>query len=236
MSTFLELVNLARSEAGVAGSDLTTLTGTLNQESTRFKNWVLYEWKRLQARHPDWQFLRTSFQFNTVASQASYTPVQAQATTDGTSSTASILADWKLDSFRISTSGTSFADEVLLGFMTWEQYRNLYQYGYMRSARSRPVVFTQDPTKNIYLGITPDSIYTVNGEFYRTPQILSADTDVPLMPAKYHDLIAFKALRAYGIFMSAPEVIGRADENISVLYPTLCSDQLPTMMSGAPLA
>jgi hypothetical protein len=56
------------------------------------------------------------------------------------------------------------------------------------------------------------------------------------MPTKYHDLIAFKALRAYGIFMSAPEVIGRADENISVLYPTLCSDQLPTMMSGAPLA
>jgi hypothetical protein len=106
----------------------------------------------------------------------------------------------------------------------------------MRSARSKPVVFSVDPQKNLWLGIIPDGIYVVGGEFYRTPQILSADTDVPLMPTKFHELIVYKTLRAYGIFMSAPEVIGRADEVIGTLYASLANDQLPAMRSGPPLA
>lgn len=236
MSTFLELVNLARSEAGVASGDLSTLQGALSQESARFKTWIKNEWVRVQAAHPDWQFLRTSGEFTTTAGQASYTPQQAKATVDGTSTGASIMADWKRDSFRLSTSGASYTDEAILGFMPWDIYRNMYQYGPMRAARSKPVAFTVDPQKNLWLGQAPDGAYVVPYEFYRTPQVLDADADVPLCPDRFHDLIAYRALRAYGIFMSAPEVIGRADNVIDKVYPDLCNDQLPPMMTGNPLA
>ena len=233
---FLELVNLTRSEAGVAGGDLNTLQAGLSLEGQRFKSWVANEWKKIQAEHSDWQFLRSNFEFDTVADQAKYTPQQAKVTDDGTNTGASILASWKLDSLRISTSGNNYADEALAGFLTWEQYRNLYQYGRMRFERSKPVVFTSDPQKNLWFGIIPNGAYTVNGEFYRTPQALSADEDEPLMPERFHSLVAYKALRAYGIFQSAPEVIGRADDVISTLYMDLIADQLPTMQMGAPLA
>lgn len=236
MSTYLQLVNLARSEAGLATGDLVTLQSGLSQESTRFKNWVRDEWRRIQSSHPDWQFLRVAGEFTTVANQAQYTPQQAEATVDGTSTGAAIMASWKRDSFRLSTSGSNYADEVILGFQPWDIYRNMYQYGNMRAVRTKPVVFTVDPQKNLWMGATPDGAYVVNYEFYRTPQELVADADEPLCPARFHDLIAYRALRAYGIFMSAPEVIGRADSMIDTIYPDLANDQLPPMMSGNPLA
>jgi hypothetical protein len=106
----------------------------------------------------------------------------------------------------------------------------------MRSARSRPVVFSIDPQKNLYFGIVPDGAYTIVYEFYRTPITLSADADTPAMPARFHELIAFRALRAYGIFMAAPEVIGRADDQISRIGAELAADQLQVITSGPPLA
>jgi hypothetical protein len=106
----------------------------------------------------------------------------------------------------------------------------------MRTATSRPVCFSVDPQKNLLLGMTPNAAFDVPYEFYRTPQVLSADADVPLMPTRFHELIAYRALRAYGIFMSAPEVIGRADQMIGDIYPDLANDQLPPMLTGRPLA
>lgn len=236
MSTFLSLVNLARSEAGVAGGDLATLQSGLSAESTRFKNWIANAWVDIQTEHPDWEFMRFSNEFDTVANQAGYTPQQAKATNDGTNTGTAILGNWKRDSFRASTSGNNYADEMLMGFMPWWQYRNLYQYGSMRSQRSRPVVFSIDPQKNLYFGIVPDGAYTIVYEYFRTPITLSADADTPAMPDRFHNLIAYRALRAYGIFMAAPEVIGRADEQIFRLSTQLASDQLPIITSGPPLA
>jgi hypothetical protein len=106
----------------------------------------------------------------------------------------------------------------------------------MRSQRSRPVVYSIDPQKNLWFGIVPDIAYTIVYEYYRTPITLVNDNDTPAMPDRFHNLIAYKALRAYGIFMAAPEVIGRADEKISQLEPQLEIDQLPVMVSGPPLA
>lgn len=233
---FLQLVNLARTEAGVAGGDLTTLQGSLSAEAARFKSWVANEWIRVQSKHPDWDFLRFTGEFNTVANQASYTPQQAKATSDGTVSGTAILGNWKRNSFRVSTAGQSYQDEMLCGFMPWDQYRNLYQYGNMRSERSRPVVFSIDPQKNLWFGIIPNGAYTIVYEFFRTPITLSGDADTPAMPDRFHELIAYKALRAYGIFMAAPEVIGRADSQISLMEPQLAADQLPVITSGPPLA
>lgn len=236
MSTLLELVNLARTEAGVAGGALTTVQGALSQESARFKNWVQQEWISLQQEHVDWQFLRVSRNFDTAANQGQYTAQQAKATSDGLVTGDAILAEWKRDSFRLSTAGQNYADEAILGYMPWDTYRQLYQYGSMRAARSKPVVFTVDPQKNLWFGIVPDAAYTVDYEFYRTPQALSADSDTPLMPARFHSLVAYRALRAYGVFMAAPEVIGYAEGKIREFAPQLAADQLPKMMSGPPLA
>ena len=236
MSTFLQLVNLARSEAGLSGGDLTTLQSGLSLEATRFKTWVANEWLAVQTKHTDWQFMRQSGEFDTVANQSTYTAKQAKATDDGTTTGTSILGNWKRDSFRCATSGNSYADEMLMGFMPYWQFRNLYEYGSMRASRSRPVVFTVDPQKQLRFGITPDAAYTIVYEFYRTPITLSADADEPACPERFHAIPAYRALRAYGIFMAAPEVVARAEERLRDLEPKLEIDQMLPVLSGPPLA
>ncbi len=232
---FLQLVNLARSEAGAAGGVLTTLQGVQTLETNRFISWVNTEWQMLQSEHPDFQFLRQTSQFTCTPEQAMYTPQQACATVDGTINTAANMADWKHDSFRISTAGQNYADEQIVGFMIWDQYRNLYQYGQMRFQYSRPVVITIDPQKNLWLGKSPDQQYVTVYEYYQVPQSLLLDTDTPIMPARFHPLIAYRALRAYGQYMYAPEVLQRANAVISKMNADLCNDQLPAIMDGPPL-
>jgi hypothetical protein len=235
--TFLQLVNRARQEAGLANGDLSTLVSGLSAESARFKNWVADAWTQVQTENPDYQFMRKANTFQTVAGQFLYTPQQARATVDGTSSGAVDLGNWKKDSFRIYTVGSNFTDEMLTSWMTWDVFRNVYQYGSMRTSQSRSVSITIDPTKNLGLGMTPDlSTYVVVYEYYRKPSDLVADTDTPDMPDRFHMLIVWRALLAYGVFMSAPEVIDRAQAEISRLQFRLDNDQLPILMSGPPLA
>lgn len=235
MSTFLQLVNQTMQEAGIAGSPLVTLQSGLSAESTRFAGWVNREWQRIQADKDQWQWLRTSGNFTTTAAQNQYTPAQVGAICTPTTFTAAQFANWKRDSFRFWLA-SGYGDEQLAAFLNWDQFRNLYLYAQNRVTQSRPVCFTVDPQKNLWLGLVPDQTYNVVFEYYAAPAALVADTDTPAMPQQYHDLIVFKALKAYGVFMAAPEVIGRASEEISRIFSKLCVDQLPIIFSGPPLA
>lgn len=234
MSTFLQLVNQTQQEAGLAGGDLTTLQNGLSAESTRFKNWVNREWQRIQSDKVDWQWMRQSGTFPTVANQAQYTIAAIGAASTPVFAPAT-FGNWIKGSFRFYLD-PAFSDEQLAAFITWDSFRNLYLYGSNRNNPSRPVAFTVAPDKSLYLGMKPDAIYQAVYEYYQAPIALAADADVPAMPAAFHDLIVFRALKAYGVFMSAEEVIGRADEEIARIYPKLCVDQLPIVFSGAPLA
>ena len=234
MATYLDIVNTVRQEAGIAGADLATLQNGLSAESTRIKNWVAREWLRIQSDKSQWQWMRRDFNFTLTANQALYTPAQVGAASTP-SFTADQFANWKRDSFRVYAD-PSFGDEMLTAFMTWDIWRNLYQYGNMRNTRSRPVAITVAPDKSLGLGITPDQVYHVVGEYYTKPAALSADADVPGMPSEYHDLIIYRALSAYATFMAAPEVLERARAEISRIQPKLMRDQLPVIANGPPLA
>lgn len=235
MSTFLQLVNQAQQEAGLAGTDLTTLQSGLSAESTRFKNWVSREWQRIQADKDQWQFLRQSGVYPTVQGQSQNTVAQIGAASTPTF-TAAQFGNWKRDSFRFY-SDPAFSDEMLAAFVTWDLFRDIYLYGSNRANQSRPVAFSVGPDKSIWLGLQPGAtVYQMVYEYYQAPTALILDNDVPSMPAQYHDLIVFRALKAYGIFMAAEEVIGRADSEIGRIYPKLLADQLPILSSAPPLA
>lgn len=239
MATFLQLVNTVRQEAGLAGGDLTTLQSGLSAESQRIANWTNREWQRIQGMKDDWQWLRTSFNFQLTGLQQQYTVAQVGALTTPTF-TAAQFGNWKRDSFRVYTNtAPTQADEMLAVFMPWDQFRNLYLYGTMRQNFSRPVAFTVAPDKSLWFGMPPDAAgvtYFCDGELYTAPVALVADADTPVMPLRWHDLIVFRALKAYGVFMAAEEVIARAQDQINEIQPKLMADQLPIITSGPPLA
>jgi len=151
---YLQLINRARVECGVAGAStaLTSVTG-LTGESARMASWVNSAWVDVQTAKEDWQWMRNPVEFNTVTHQQIYTPTEA-----GVGST---FGNWKRDSWRISSVDQNYKDEQLTNYMDYTTFRNLYMYGNMRTTYARPVVVTIDPDKNLGFGSIPDRAYVV---------------------------------------------------------------------------
>lgn len=228
---YLQLVNRTRVECGVSGSNtpLTTLVGVTG-ENARIANWVNTAWVDVQTAKEDWQWMREPFQFNTVTQQQTYTPTQA-----GVGST---FGNWKRDSFRCSSVGQNYADEQLLNYMDYTTFRNLYQYGNMRSTYARPVVVSIAPgdDKDLAFGSIPDQPYVIVGEYYKRPYDLTADTDVVDIPSRFEMMVVYRAMMYYAGYEAAPEVYQRGELEFKRLMNRLNIDQLPTLVSGPPLA
>ena len=226
---FLQLINRTRVECGVSGAStpLPTAQG-LTGESFRIANWVNSAWIDVQTAKEDWQWMREPVEFNTVTQQQTYTPTQAGVGTT--------FGNWKRDSFRCSSVGQNYGDEQLMNYMDWSTYRNLYQYSNMRRTYARPVVVSITPDKNLAFGSIPDQPYVITGEYYRSPIEFSADTDAPDIPDRFHLMIVYRAMMFYGGYEAAPEVFQRGESEFKRLMNRLDIDQLPTLVSGPPLA
>jgi hypothetical protein len=228
---YLQLINRVRVECGVSGAstpltDVTALTG----ESYRISSWVNSAWVDIQTAKEDWQWMRDTVEFTLTTQQQFYTPTEA-----GVGST---FANWKRDSWRASSVGQNYKDEQLLNYMDYTTFRNLYMYANMRNTYARPVVVTIDPDKNIGFGAKPDQPYVISGEYYVQPTEFSASTDAPpsVFPTRFHMMIVYRAMMFYGGYESAPEVYQRGEFEFKRLMNRLDIDQLPTLVSGPPLA
>lgn len=71
-----------------------------------------------------------------------------------------------------------------------ESVPNIYKHV---ASSGRPERYAIDGG-NIRLWPTPDSAYTVNLRYYRTPAPMSATTDLPSIPPEYHHLLVSYAL------------------------------------------
>jgi hypothetical protein len=224
---YLQLVNRARVECGVSGGDLVSTSGQTG-EAARFTSWINSAYVDIQAAKEDWEWMRTEVTFNLVAEQFSYTPTETGI--------ASTFANWKRNSFRCSTSDSNYGDEQLINFMDWTTFRDLYQYGSMRTTYSRPVVVSVKPNKDLAFGPTPDQGYVIDAEYYQKPTEFSLDADEPALPDRFHMMIIYRAMMFYGGFEAAPEVYQRGEFEFKRLMDRLVLDQLPTTVSGPPLA
>jgi hypothetical protein len=226
---YLDLINRARVECGASGAStpLTVVTG-LTGEAARFAGWVQEGWDDLQSLREDFDFMRKPFEFTLTAQKQMYTPDEAGVGID--------FGNWKRDSFRIASVGSNYGDEQLIGFMDFNTFRNMYQYGNMRTTYQRPVIMTVSPSKSLGFGCSPDQPYVCIGEYFRRPSEFVLATDKPDIPARFHMLIVYKAMMSYGRYMSAPEVYSGAESEYKKLLGLFMLNQTPPLISGPPLA
>lgn len=224
---YLDLVNRLRQESGTTSSKLMTLTGVVG-EALRSADWVSQAWEEIQTAQPDWDWMRGSVSFQTIAQTPVYTPAECGLLD---------FASWKKDSFRTYVTSSGMASEIWLDPIDYEAWRNRYQFSSFRTTYSRPLSITVTPAKSLGLGPIPDATgYTVVGEYFRLPQVLSADTDVPTMPERYHMAIVYLAMRYYALFEAAPEVLQRAEDGYRRMMTRLRMDQQPGFTFGGALA
>jgi hypothetical protein len=222
--TYLELCQQLRQDCGVSGTGPLSVTNQTG-ENKRLVDWIKNAWLELQLSKREWLFLRGSFSFTTTIAKQSYTPTEAGITTR--------FRNWETNSMRMGKTALGDRDEICLPHIPYETFRAIYLTG--NQSLGRPLEFTTAPQLDIALGHIPDDVYTVRGEYYKKPQMLSQNGDIPDMPEEYHSLIVYKAMEKYALFESAPEVLQNAKMFGEPMLSALMTDQLPQFQSAEAL-
>ncbi|MEE8364199.1 MAG: hypothetical protein V3R76_00295 [Gammaproteobacteria bacterium] len=184
-----------RSLSGIKGTgptDVATATGIELQLVTFIKN----AWIDIQAHPKQWKWMWGDYKpvggnpLQTVATAFDYVLVNVDT----------IL----VKTFRSYLTATGISDRQRMTYSDFEKFQN--SFGIVVADDARPIRATRLPTGDLRLYPTPDDIYSIEFEYFKTPQILAVNADVPDMPARFHQLIVYEALKRFGKAHDAPEI------------------------------
>jgi hypothetical protein len=224
---YLQLCQRLRQEAAISGGG--TPASVLNQtgEMKKIVDWIETAYEDIQNLHSQWDFLRNDLTFQTVNGQNNYLKSAIGAAEHG---------EWTLDSFRVYLTSSGVGGEQFMRWSNWSDFRDLYQLGSYRTSTGMPIIIAQKPDTSLIVWPIPDAAYTVNGEYFKRPQTMSADTDIPLIPQKYHMIIVWRALSYYAAQENAPELFQVGEREYKRLLNQLEASQLPAFTLGGALA
>lgn len=232
--TFLELVQEVWEEAGASGTSPGPST-TVSQtgEYLRLVNWTNRAYMNIQRSRTDWGWMRQTASFTTVAGQATYA-LGAGAGTTGVS--AATFGSWLRDSGRSYLTSVGTPSEAFLWFRQYNSWRDVYQFGSLRTSTSRPIEVAIAPDKALCLGPVPVVGYTITMDYFTKPVNMSGDSDTPLLPTEFQRAIVCRALMYYARYESAPELYDDAAAEFKTVMSQLTARYTPEMTFAGALA
>lgn len=224
---YLQLCQRMRQESGgISGSGPTAVTNQVGEYKS-VVDWVQSAYEDIQNLHPDWDFLRTDLSFQTIANASTYVKTAIGADEQG---------EWIPDSFRSYLTSGGVSGEGFMQWMSWDSFRNTYLIGSMRSTTGFPQIMAKKPDTSLIFWPIPNAAYTINGEYFKRPQFMTANTDIPIIPVKFHMIIVWRALMYYAGQNNAPEIFAVAQKEYRRLLNLLQASQLPQMSWAGALA
>lgn len=212
----------------MAGTAPTTFVGATGRVADLIR-WVKDAWNEIGGMKDEWWFKQTLFSFSTASLAPSYDPAAAPLSLAD-------FADWVPDSFRYYPTATGQRGEVPVAWMQYRDFRDYYLLGSRELDPGPPVAVAASPEKHLLVGPKPNADYTIRGMYYATTPELTAEADIPGIPSRFHKLIVYRALQAYGLTEAAPETIARAERGEARLILQMTRHQAPTPQVGGPLA
>ena len=214
--TFLQLAQAVKRESGAqAGSGPTSVSTTILAEQRIF-HWVNWANRDLTLTREDWRWRRGS--------------ATMPSTTSGTLTPANFsipsFASWKREAkhYRPSCKVLPDGAEAELRWMEYDQFRQTFVVG--APAAGTPQYWSVSPNDEFLLGPTPESAVFVRADYIKGYSALTADSDIPDMPSRFHMAIVWKALMEYGGFDAAGETYQRALTNFQAIWTQMVQSQL----------
>lgn len=231
--TFLELCRAVARDSGTVSSltSPATVTGQTGRLQ-RVVNWTAEAYGDIQRHRNDWRWLRKEFSGQTIASVRRY----------ALNTAAERFSHWVFEdekgnpTFSIYKTSEGQSTEGWLTYVPWDEFRRRYLFGSEADRTGKPGYITVDEAQQLALAPIPDDIYTLRGEFYRGPQILAADGDVPEMPLKHHEAIKWQALMLLGTYDEAPEQLPLWSSKLQDHIDALTAKHTPRIVVAGPLA
>lgn len=230
---FLQLARAVKRESGLSGGPPASAT-TASGDDSRVFEWVNWAWRDIALAHESWLFRRGEALGQVPAGTLVMVP---EAAAPGFA-----LADfaaWKPAADGYRPSAWRVADgqvsEHALAWLDYEAFRQRFLTG--THAPGALQYWSMAPGGELLVGPTPDAVHMVRAAYVKDVVDLVLDADEPALPARFHPLIGWRALREYGGFDAASEVYQRAEQNYSMGFSALAQSQLPRPGFGArPLA
>ncbi|WP_022727223.1 phage adaptor protein [Fodinicurvata sediminis] len=225
--TFLELAQMVARESGTVSGNLPSSVTNQTGRLAKIVHWTADAWRQIQNSRASWRWMRGEFEGTTTAGTARYT---------GASFNLNRWADWitDADSMTLYRQSDGVSDEGPILYLPWQDYRRAYDRG--AQTNNRPIHYTISPSGELCFGPKPDDAYVVRGEYRKSPQKLESDGDIPEMPERFHEAIAW-----YGLMLLAEHDEGQLHISVAMrryrmLMDDLMRDQLPEVSITGALA
>ena len=177
--TFLQLINAVLREINEV--EITTVSSTRGIQ-TSVKDFINKAQRDIINSEVEWPFTVVSQSFTTTAGTAEYSRESDAKTVD-------------YDSFTVQESAST--SERKLKYLSFNEYlerRNEADTNPDTSSRALPEFIYKTPDQKLGLSPVPDvSTYTVRYYYYKTVSDMSANTDTPTIPERFHDVIVNRA-------------------------------------------
>jgi len=107
-----------------------------------------------------------------------------------------------------TAAGTT--DRQRMTYIPYDEFRA--RYSVFVAANDRPLHVTRLPNGPLRFYPPPNDIYSIQFEYFSTPQIMAVNGDTPAMPERFHQLIVYEAMKRFGKAEDAPELVKLAEE------------------------
>lgn len=218
--TFIDLVRMVARESGTVAGDLPQTVSGQSGRVGKIIAWVSLAWTQIQNMHSSWRWMHGEFEADIEPGMFQYSPLQMGIDR---------FARWGTLPYTMSlydpTLGKS--DEGFIVPIEYWRFRRSYDIG--EHEPSRPHCFAISPLNLLCFGPTPDQVYHVRGEYFKSPQALINDDDVPELPERFRPIIGWLALTLLAQHDEAGFTVATAQQNYREYLSSLEFDQLPNV-------
>jgi hypothetical protein len=217
--TYLEICQRVHRLAQVQGQFGSVVDIGINREIAQI---VSDCWVDIQKYRKDWLFMWKELSFVTEVGREYYDN-DYLFPTPGTND----IGYFKLQDYRLSMYAQD-PDDLKKKPVTFVDYEEFRQGFINRSTSGDPKWWTFHPASyEIQLKDTPDKIYTMTADYYRLPQVLTDNVDIPHINTKWHDLIVYKSLSDFGAAKSIHGISSKFEMKYAEEMGQIMREQVP---------
>lgn len=212
---YLALCQRTRHKCGIQGDGPTAVT----RQSGILKyvvDAVAAAWREIQTESDAWNFMWARFEFATTDGSRDYSLADMQIDR---------LAEQSITCYDITETES---EEWRLTYKPYFAFSQQFDLGTVETGKPQYVTVTPDGSIRVYP--TPDSAdYRVQGDYYSQVVELAANTDVPVLPSKFHDAIVYKAMMDVGAYIGAAEVVQMGEVQYKAMLRKMYRDEAPAV-------
>lgn len=167
----------------------------LSVETTGYQDmlagYVANAYRNIQNLRDRWDFLHNSVDITLTQGKTAYSIFDIFATS------VDPVANWETNRF-IRDDGTT---KHIMRFVPYERYV-LEDW----TDENEPSLFTKNIENNALIFSAPDAAYVITAHYYSKAQVLTTNTQVPLMPSQYDPAIYYQAAADIALKLGIVEV------------------------------